>query len=61
MADLVAGVLALADAGDLSLGGITREDAEARRDQIIDSGREDDDALRAHELLHNMAVFGRPW
>jgi hypothetical protein len=39
--------------------GISDREASLGMDLIIASGREDDDALTAHDLLHERATFGR--
>jgi hypothetical protein len=39
--------------------GLTTDEAKALRDEIVDADLTDDDALRAHDMLHHRVVFGR--
>lgn len=57
----VSGIAAAIKAGDASLGGITREDAERRMDAIADGGRDDAEAMEAYDTLYRFVTLGRPW
>lgn len=63
--DLPALIRTILDAEDRhTLGAFTGpEDPAARAalEQIIDSGATDEDAMRAHDLIHRLVTFGRAW
>lgn len=59
LAARIASVLHLARAGDVSIGGIDAETAQALMDDIADATAFSDDAMRAYDLLSNVVTYGR--
>jgi hypothetical protein len=57
----ITGIMTLADAGDISLGGIEEAEARRRMNLIVESGRADDRAMQCYDLLYRFVTHGRPW
>lgn len=55
----IGSILHLADSGDSSIGGLDTDGARDLMDAIAGAGLDDDDALRAYDVCHAIATYGR--